>query len=209
MGKLEEGILGGFSGKVGTVVGARWRDQDILRTRPVYKKRKFSAAQKRNQRRFATVTQFLNPLKGFLKETFTSPAGSRNRYDQAKSYYLKEVVVADGDEFVINYEKALISAGLLRGLQAPLLAKAENSLSINWENNSGHGFAYSDDLLTVIAYSTATKRFFFFEDIAQRDAGSVRIDLPPDAHGHDLVVWATFRDVVHSMVSLSSFLGRI
>lgn len=207
MGKLEDGILGGFSGKVGTVVGARWRNQDILRTKPVFKKRRFSEAQKRNQARFATVTRFLNPLKGFLKETFAEPQGSRNRFDQAKSYYLKEVVALEGEAFVINYEKALISAGMLRGLRAPLLAKAETTMTISWEDNSGHGLAYGDDLLTVIAHIPKTPSFFFFEDVAQRGALHITLDLPKAAQGIPLVVWATFRTADHGMKALSSCLS--
>lgn len=34
MATLNKGILGGFSGKVGTVVGANWRGLDIIRSRP-------------------------------------------------------------------------------------------------------------------------------------------------------------------------------
>jgi len=33
MGKIEKGILGGFSGKVGTVVGGNWRGIDYMRSK--------------------------------------------------------------------------------------------------------------------------------------------------------------------------------
>lgn len=32
MAQIKKGILGGFSGKVGTVVGANWRGKDIIRS---------------------------------------------------------------------------------------------------------------------------------------------------------------------------------
>ncbi len=31
MGKLQMGILGGFIGKVGTVVGFNWKGKDVMR----------------------------------------------------------------------------------------------------------------------------------------------------------------------------------
>lgn len=34
MATFEKGILGGFSGKIGNVVGARWRGKDIMRSVP-------------------------------------------------------------------------------------------------------------------------------------------------------------------------------
>ena len=36
MAEIKKGILGGFSGKVGTVVGANWRGTNILGTKLVY-----------------------------------------------------------------------------------------------------------------------------------------------------------------------------
>ncbi len=32
MAEIKKGILGGFSGKVGTVVGVNWRGKDIIRS---------------------------------------------------------------------------------------------------------------------------------------------------------------------------------
>ena len=34
MATFEKGILGGFSGKVGNVVGSRWRGKNIMRSLP-------------------------------------------------------------------------------------------------------------------------------------------------------------------------------
>ena len=34
MGKISQGILGGFSGKVGNVVGGNWKGIDYMRVRP-------------------------------------------------------------------------------------------------------------------------------------------------------------------------------
>ena len=34
MAEIKKGILGGFSGKVGPVVGANWRGKDIIRSTP-------------------------------------------------------------------------------------------------------------------------------------------------------------------------------
>ncbi|MDD2265168.1 MAG: DUF6266 family protein, partial [Bacteroidales bacterium] len=34
MGTIKQGILGGFSGKVGNIVGASWRGIDYIRSMP-------------------------------------------------------------------------------------------------------------------------------------------------------------------------------
>jgi len=34
MGKINQGILGGFSGKVGNVIGGNWKGIDYMRVKP-------------------------------------------------------------------------------------------------------------------------------------------------------------------------------
>jgi hypothetical protein len=38
MGKISKGILGGFSGTVGTVVGGKWKGIDYMRSKPSIRK---------------------------------------------------------------------------------------------------------------------------------------------------------------------------
>ncbi|MGV0847474.1 hypothetical protein ACTS9T_13015 [Empedobacter falsenii] len=40
MAEIKKGILGGFSGKVGTVVGVNWRGKDIINSLPKKSKRR-------------------------------------------------------------------------------------------------------------------------------------------------------------------------
>ena len=36
MGKINQGILGGFSGKVGNVIGGTWKGIDYMRVKPAH-----------------------------------------------------------------------------------------------------------------------------------------------------------------------------
>lgn len=64
MARITKGILGGFSGKVGTVVGASWRGQDIIRSMPKPSSRKATGKQMLQQLKFKLVIGFLKPLTG-------------------------------------------------------------------------------------------------------------------------------------------------
>lgn len=52
MATLSKGILGGFSGKVGPVVGATWRGMDVIRSRPKSSRRTPSERQLEQQLKF-------------------------------------------------------------------------------------------------------------------------------------------------------------
>ncbi|HEY9362527.1 MAG TPA: DUF6266 family protein, partial [Chitinophagaceae bacterium] len=61
MATFEKGILGGFSGKVGTVIGGTWKGIDFMRSRA--NKRTFIPSQKQldQQLKFAIMMRFLQP----------------------------------------------------------------------------------------------------------------------------------------------------
>ncbi|WP_291131895.1 DUF6266 family protein [Flavobacterium sp. UBA7682] len=55
MGTYNKGILGPFSGKVGTVVGANWRGKDIMRSLPKKTNRTPTETQLLKRQLFTTV----------------------------------------------------------------------------------------------------------------------------------------------------------
>ena len=67
MATFEKGILGGFSGKVGNVVGSRWRGKNVMRSLP--QRGNYTPTEKQEEQRlkFKTVIGFLTPLVGILR----------------------------------------------------------------------------------------------------------------------------------------------
>jgi hypothetical protein len=59
MGRIKKGILGGFSGKVGSVVGASWKSIDYIRSLPASVRNPRTPAQVNQRSKFATVIKFL------------------------------------------------------------------------------------------------------------------------------------------------------
>jgi hypothetical protein len=69
MGHIKKGILGGFSGTIGNVVGANWKGIAYMRTRPQKIKNPRTPAQVEHRRKFAYVVNFLKPLIQRLQTT--------------------------------------------------------------------------------------------------------------------------------------------
>ena len=74
MASINQGISGGFSGKVGTVVGGNWNGIDYMRSNGTGRKDAKSRTQLDQRARFLTVMQFLSPLKEFLHVGFKNRA---------------------------------------------------------------------------------------------------------------------------------------
>ena len=109
MATFEKGILGGFSGKVGNVVGSRWRGKNVMRSLPQRGKYTPSEKQEEQRQKFKTVIGFLSPIGAILSEYFGNPQGDKSRSNLATSYHLKNAVINAPQGMVMDYAKVLIS----------------------------------------------------------------------------------------------------
>lgn len=210
MGTYEQGILGPFSGKVGTVVGANWRGKNVMRSRPKKSNRLPSEEQELQRNRFTLVVKFLAPIKTVLSRYFGQAVSFRSRYDLATSYHLKSAVSLVGDAYAIQYNKVLISKGDLQGVtDARINQRPEVTIQLEWADNSGQGLALREDKLLVVIYSPDLNVFEIFEDAAQRDSGEVQLRAANFLQGSTVHCWAGFVDDERKLSSLSVYLGDV
>ena len=210
MARITKGILGGFSGKVGTVVGASWRGQDIIRSTPKPGSRRATGKQALQQLKFRLVIGFLKPLSGIQSRYFGSASGSKSRVNLAVSYTISEAVgvVADVPELV--YSKVLITKGELAGFQnGAAAAKAGNLITLTWQDNSAQDNASATDRAGIVCYSEALGTFEIFESVAARSALSAEVTLPDYHLRKEVHVWAYFSNTGETSASNSAYLGTL
>lgn len=209
MGTFNKGLLGGFSGKVGPVIGSEWRGKNVLRSMPSKSEHEPSEAQLRQRQKFKYMLHFLNPIKHVLSSTFPN-YGDKTPFNRATSYHLKEAIVSTGEGFELIYSKILISMGELCGLQDPLVTlSAPLTLALQWADNSDQGLAYPDDELLVIAYAPTLDRFEIATNTALRANTQCLLHLPELFEGLPIELWATFKNASGTMSATSRYLGRI
>lgn len=179
MGKFQKGILGGFSGTVGTVVGASWRGLDIMRSRPRKTNRPPTEKQAEQREKFALVAAFLRPIRPILRSYFGQPSGERSKSNLATSYHITEAIQGVYPTLAIDFEKVIIAKGELLGLQdLQVAAQSGNQLRLNWTDNSGQGQARTDDTL-IIAVFNATKQQWVYEiGLASRATANHALAVP-------------------------------
>ena len=94
MGKITKGILGGFNGTVGTVIGGSWKGIEYMRSRPAKRSTNFSQAQLEQQAKFATVINFLNTMVGLIRITYRDFAVKMTTFNNAMSYHIRFAIRA-------------------------------------------------------------------------------------------------------------------
>lgn len=211
MAKINKGILGGFSGKVGTVIGYNWRGQEMIRALPKKSTKTPTDLQVKQRAKFTIAMVFLSPIRWFLELYFLRSRGLKSRFNLAMGYTLQNAIMPDMDgNFVIDYSKVLISSGQLRGMDDAMVApKPDTKLEFVWRDNSGQGNATVTDKFSGIGYCEEIDSYHFFEGIAERGDESVEIALPAEFSGKSMHLWVSFISDSGKMASISNYLGEV
>lgn len=210
MGTIKKGILGGFSGTVGTVVGANWRGMDVIRSRPKSSGGKGTPLQLAQRAKFALAIQFQNSLRTMQSRLYGENAGVKSRVNLAASYLLREVVDYQNDVAVLLMDKVIVTKGTLTGFQnLAVTAGAAQTLTFTWEDNSAQILAKATDIFCTAVYEEESGEFFIQEGPEERTAGTATVSLPELWSGKTVHVYAFFQNVEQDTACNSVYLGTM
>ena len=209
MGKIKTGILGGFQGKVGTVIGSTWRGESIMRALPKTAAKAPTESQRIQRLKFKAVSEFLNPLRSSLSTYFGNDTGVKSKYNMATSYHITNAVEITEQGTEILYPRVLVAKGTLFGFQNLTTTPSETVITLNWEDNTVFGNAKAEDTVNVVCYIEEVNTFYVFESIANRDGLTASVTLPQNFLGYNVEVYAFLYDTVSKTSSNSVYLGSI
>ncbi len=201
MAKAPNGILGQFIGKVGPVVGVNYRGQLIIKSIPSKSTKKRSEKQLMTQAKFGMMMNFLAPLQSIVNRYFTTSDKTKIGMNIVSSYFLKEVISIQNEQFEFAFEKAVFTQGILS--PAFIYHKQivnENEVTLNWYDNTDNGLAKKDDNLMIISYCIAVGELRLFANAAKRTDSKVVLQMPPNWHStlHFWTFWVSPCEKFHS-----------
>lgn len=162
MGTINKGILGGFSGKVGSVVGGNWKGIDYMRSKSGKRNFTASQAQLEQQAKFGLSIRFVQPFTSLAELSFRSFAVKKTGVNSMLSYVLKNAITGTYPAYAISYADVLVSRGDLPNALGPVVTAAAASIAVfSWTDNSGTGIAKADDKAILIAYSPVLKQCIY------------------------------------------------
>ena len=209
MGTISKGILGGFSGKVGTVIGGSWKGIEYMRSQPGRRSFTPSEAQLAQQQKFALVMRFLQPMSGLLSISFHSFAVKMTGINNAFAYNIQAAVTGTYPAFSIDYSMALVSRGDLPNALAPAVtAGAGNVLTFSWTDNTGAGIAKAADQAILVVYCPELRQCVYTTAGGTRSSVTGDIDASQFA-GQVVQTWIGFISENGQKVATSIFTGEV
>lgn len=223
MATIENGINGGFSGKVGKVVGYYRLGKSCIRALPrLSTKNKIgTTAQKESRSTFTKTQKLLSPILSFIRVGFNMEARSKQltAHNLAKSYNMLNAFNPEGE---IDYSKVMVSFGKLPGAVDPMVEKDDAGLHFSWKNNLEEKLAYSSDQVMLLAFNDSAfqynlshtggnkkKEAYYMLSGARRKTGKESLEIPAHVKGDVLHAYIAFISDDRERVSMSTYLGEI
>lgn len=220
MAKIDEGILGPFSGKVGEVIGSSWHGITYIKSRPAIFHDAKSPAQLAQRMRMQVAHQFVKSFKNVITIGYRYVAGEQIPYNKAVSYIIKNAIVGEYPDMGIAPNMVMVSQGNLMGAEECTAIKEESGKVIfSWniadengqnvlkEKAAKHPKMRTDNTAWLVAYNFAKQEAKV--DQTSRGEGHGTIETPADWIGDGIGCYLFFASNQDEAVSDSQFLGMI
>ena len=192
MGKINQGILGGFSGKVGTVVGSTWNSISYIRALAVNVHDAKSEKQLRQRDKLRAVVNFTKIITPFLRVGFQEHGEGRSAINAATSYLMLHAVESGAGGAVLNFDKARVSQGSLTTAADASVEVTAGNATFSWTDNSGDGDARATDTAMLLAFNKDRQEVVYHLAAATRADGAIRLPLPTHWDGDALALYLAF-----------------
>jgi len=210
MAKLVDGVLGGFRGKVGTVVGNIWKGIATMRVHVASISNPQTAAQLEQRAKFALMVKFLKPMTDFLRTTFKKFAIKQTAFNAAVSYNLLNAITGVYPDYEVDYSKVLVSMGSLPGVLNPeVTSTTAGEVKFTWQDNTGGPYAKATDKAALCVYNPAKGYATDLIGGNTRTGGSQSVTLPANWSGDEVQCFIAFANANGSVYSNSAFVGGI
>ena len=208
MGTIKKGILGGFSGKVGSVVGGTWKGITYMRSLPSTVKNPRTEKQMSQRSKFALTVQFLKPIHPYLRVGFRGFAGGQTAFNAAMSYHLSNAISGEYPDYALDFAKALVSCGSLVTAENVEAALVDGRVTFSWNDNSGVGNTSPADRAMPLVYNCTRNEAIYNRAGDARAAGSTLLNLPAHWVGDEIHLYLGFVSDDGMNVANSVYLGK-
>ena len=207
MGKIKQGILGGFKGKVGTVIGSSWNGIAYMRGLAQSVKNPKTAGQTTQRGFFREVLDIVGQLSreqlAFLFPT--APSGMTRHNALVKQ--LTAVAAVDGDTKSVDLGNinSLGNAPTAELPEVSITAAGEN-LTISWDGDTANRAEAADEYPTVfVANATKKKVFLVNSTAALGSTGEVSFNVGLAAYGEEGDTFSGYMMLSGSKIPLVGF----
>jgi hypothetical protein len=205
MGKIKQGILGGFSGKVAGVVGSSWKGINVMRAMPISVANPRTTAQVEQRNKFSSAVYFAKKiLSTAIKPLWDRWAVQMSGYNA----FIARNIEFFGPDYLMEPENLIFSEGKMAKseITSVIYNEASNSIMFWWDTSLIDSYQSDDDLVFAGVWVSEVKdKVDSKSSVNSRSSGSHEYFLPFSVSTNDIIhVWLAFKRPDGTVVSNSS-----
>ena len=147
MSKINQGILGGFSGKTGKVVGAIYRGVATMRGLPDKTEWDTTPAQAVAKKKFSAINSILSPFNIAINKGFIAK-GVLTEWNLAVKANYKKLVLNDDGSYSLPPEQLSLSNGKI--VFSVNIVRNGDKLDVSWNTPDANSKLYGADIYLVL-----------------------------------------------------------
>lgn len=180
MGRLDKGLLGGYTGKLGTTVGSTWKGINVVRTYQPNVANPRSDKQVDHRSLFSQVTE----IGSLLLADVIKPLWDRNA-KQMSGYnaFIQANMLAAAKEKKLTPEKFVLSKGRIGSTNISVNI-SESVLIVGWENIPLPVFGKDSDMAYVIVFDGSMNILEYSAGAVNRASRYVDFEHDGSLHGN-------------------------
>ena len=179
MATYKQGILGGFSGRIGNVIGAFWKGRQVMRIRAATVNDANTVRQQEQRLKFKLMVSFINAHKALVNWGFGAYDRTMSAMNAAVSLNFKSAITGIFPNLTIDLPKVILSKGSLPGFEDNIVTSTlPNTISLDWLDNTGTFNALGTDNLMVSVVDDASLEVILFPNAAKRADEEIMLTLP-------------------------------
>ena len=204
MGVIKRGILGGFSGKIGNIVGSSWKGIAVIKSLPLSVANPRTAAQVAQRSDFKTVAIFASTVLATivkpLWDRFASQMSGYNNFIKTNIVNLSAVENEMYKDFKMSVGK--MASTPIVGSSCTNVA---NNMNVSWADDSGEGLKLSTDKPFVVVIFGDGEGIYSMAGSGDRSDEILNLPLPETfASGTVITAFLSFLRADGTVVSTSS-----
>ena len=185
MGKIKQGILGGFKGKVGTVIGASWNGIAYMKGLPQSVKNPKTEAQQAQRAFFAEVQDLVGQLSyEQLLFLFPNSAKGMSRRNLLVKQLTADPLIAEGVKHADLADITSLGNAPTADLPDVTITASRSNITISWDAENDWRASHGDEYPTICVFNVTQKKIFLVHStVTVGESGSQSFSLNHDAFG--------------------------
>lgn len=210
MGSLNNGLFGGFSGRVGNLVGYMLYGKSVVRTIG-HSSKPLTPARMANCERMTVVNNFLKADLDFIRIGFREEVlgTNKNFYNAAVAYNKRYAIQGEYPNISMDYSKAMLSKGDLLKADQPTVLETAAGIEFNWEVPADLGNEHKYDRAMLIVYFPDKGVSRSMLSGARRQEGKDTLMISSYLAGQRLEAYISFISMDGTRVSDSVYVGAL